>query len=274
MENRSAVARRYAARALAIVRDRAEQARAALVSADRLSAAGPQPRAEPAGPVAGNDDSKGPARSYAGQWNPPTVADAIAQIYNTTDMASFEEGGRLDSEWLRPLVTPESTVLDLGCGIGRVAYYVAPECRKLWAVDVSPRMLELAAERLAARGNVSFAPCKDVEIPDVPSDSVDVAYSLLVLQHLEREDAFLLLEEMYRVLRPGGTVMLTFPNLLSETYLACFLRYAHERASSQLARARLYTPQEVDCVLRAAGFQAPDLEVATEIRVIARKPAG
>lgn len=205
---------------------------------------------------------------YAGSWNPPNVERAIAQIYNTTDFASFEAGGRLDYGRLEPYLRPSDCVLDLGCGIGRVAFYVAERCRALWAVDVSPRMLELCEERLHGWDKVRYALCKDVEIPDVPSGSVDFAYSLLVLQHLEREDAFLLLEELRRVLRPAGRAYLTFPNLLSDTYLECFVTYAHSRASGQLERARLYTPQEVERLLPAAGFKVLSVEVETEIRAL------
>lgn len=205
---------------------------------------------------------------YAGLWNPADETAAQLQIFNTDDPDSFEEGGRWDFDRLRPWFDKDSTVLDLGCGIGRVARYVAPECSLLWAVDASRRMLDLAAERLQDISNVKYAHCHDVTFPDVPSSSVDMAYSLLVLQHLEREDAFLLLEELRRVIRPEGTVILTYPNLLSETYLSGFVNYAHRRESTDPARARLYTPQEVLALLPAAGFRA-EIDEGTEIRVTA-----
>jgi ubiquinone/menaquinone biosynthesis C-methylase UbiE len=205
---------------------------------------------------------------YAALWKPIDETEAILQIYNTSEEASFEEGGRWDFESLAPFLTPSSTVLDLGCGIGRVARYVAPACAKLWAVDVSSRMLELAASRLSSETNIQYALCKDVCIPDVPSGTVDLAYSFLVLQHVEREDAFLLLEELRRVVRPTGTVVLTFPNLLSDTYLECFRQYARAGVSTLRNRARVYTPQEVERIMTAAGFE-PTIEAATEIRVTA-----
>jgi ubiquinone/menaquinone biosynthesis C-methylase UbiE len=132
-------------------------------------------------------------------------------------------------------------------------------------------MLEMASVRLADQRNVQYAICQDVVIPDVPSASVDVAYSLLVLQHLEREDAYLLLQELRRIMRPSGTAILSFPNLLSETYLASFREYARTRVSGVRSRARFYTAPEVECVLGAAGFKA-ELEVGTEIYAVA-KPA-
>ena len=208
------------------------------------------------------------APRYAGHWNPPDEPAALLQIFNTDDPDSFEEGGRWDLERLRPWFDKESTVLDLGCGIGRVARYVAPECSVLWAVDASQRMLDMTAQRLRHLTNVKYAHCHDVTFPDVPSESIDLAYSLLVLQHLEREDAFLLLEELRRVVRPTGTVILTYPNLLSEAYLSGFVDAARKGDAAATARARLYTPQEVEVLLPAAGFRA-EIEAGTEIRVTA-----
>ncbi|HAM01688.1 MAG TPA: hypothetical protein DCQ30_05610, partial [Acidimicrobiaceae bacterium] len=208
---------------------------------------------------------------YGPLWKPADLTEAIGQIYNTTDMESFEQGGKQDAEWLRSFVTESSTVLDLGCGVGRVALYMAPMCRELCAVDASERMLQLATQRLAGCPNVRLVQSADTQIP-VPDDSIDFAYSLLVLQHVEREDAFLLLEELHRVVKPSGRVALTFPNLLSETYMDSFVSYARSRASSQANRARIYTPEEVERVMSTAGF-ASELQVGTEICVVARPNA-
>ncbi|MHB8504900.1 MAG: class I SAM-dependent methyltransferase [Acidimicrobiales bacterium] len=257
--------RRVAVLGLDAVRDRAEKLRQQLSERGSEQPGEVQPPEDPA-PLA-----EQPGRTYADLWSPPTVEEATAQIYNTTDIASFEEGGRFDFDWLTRDLRPEHTALDLGCGIGRVAYYVADYCKYLWAIDVSPRMLEMAQDRLSEFGNVTYSLCRDVVLPEVPTECIDLAYSLLVLQHVEREDAFLLLEELYRVVRPGGQVMLTFPNLLSALYLECFVDCAHRRASSQVNRARPYTPQEVSCVMKAAGFEEPSLEVETEIRVTAAR---
>jgi ubiquinone/menaquinone biosynthesis C-methylase UbiE len=213
-------------------------------------------------------EGQGQGGRYERLWNPPDEESALLQIFNTADLGSFEEGGRWDFDRLRPYFDKDSIVLDLGCGIGRVARYVAPECSVLWATDASQRMLDMMAERLHDLGNIKYALCNDVKFSDVPTESVDFAYSLLVLQHLEREDAFLLLEEIRRVVKPTATVFLTYPNLLSETYMRTFLDYAHSGASVEPARARLYTPQEVAAILPEAGFRA-EIDAEIEIRVVA-----
>jgi ubiquinone/menaquinone biosynthesis C-methylase UbiE len=207
---------------------------------------------------------------YESTWSPPTEAEAKLLIYNTESEESFEQGGLADFECLQPFLPGDAIALDLGCGIGRVARFVAPSCSRLWAVDVSLGMLDMARERLKEFSNVQFVHSEDVHIPIVPSSSVDLAYSFLVLQHVEREDAFLLLEELRRLLKPSGTVVLTFPNLLSDVYLNSFLNYAHNGAAArEPARARTYTPQEVERLMAAAGF-LPEVTAEQEIRVVAR----
>lgn len=207
---------------------------------------------------------------YGAFWSPHDESEARVAILAEEDAARFEASGRADAEQVGRLVHPDATVLDLGCGIGRVARYMAERCRLLWASDASAVMLEMAARRLADRPNVRLVQSRDVAIPEIPDHSVDVAYSILVLQHLEREDAFLLLRELRRVLRPGGAAYLTFPNLLSDAYLRIFLDSVDSRAVANAARTRMYTPEEVTRLLPAAGLRVEGLRAEQEIIVVCR----
>jgi SAM-dependent methyltransferase len=217
----------------------------------------------------GGNPSPGRGDGYVGKWDPSDLAQAMQLIYNTDDVEAFEAGGKNDAESLSKHFDRSSTVLDLGCGIGRVAKYVAPNCETFWGVDVSSEMLEIAQKRLADCPNARWARSTRLGFPDVPSASVDLAYSLLVLQHVEREDAFLLLEELRRVVKPSGTIVVTYPNFLSDVYLAGFLAYAHDSEPLSPVRARAYTPQEVEVLMGAAGF-SPEIVAGNEIWVTAR----
>lgn len=204
---------------------------------------------------------------YGMLWSPANESEARGLILNEVDPAIFERTGRADAERMAPLFGPRDTVLDLGCGIGRVARYVSPLCRRLWAVDASGSMLALAGERLAGLTNVEYARCTGTAIPDLPNDCVDFAYSLITLQHLEREDAFALLRELRRLVRRGGRAYITFPNLLSIEYLEAFVAYVDQGQVANAARARFYTPEEVGRLVPAAGFAVDDLDLGVEIVV-------
>jgi ubiquinone/menaquinone biosynthesis C-methylase UbiE len=204
---------------------------------------------------------------YGKRWVPQDESEAMDQILNNRNADEFEAAGMADAALVQPLLEPTDTVLDLGCGIGRVTRYVAPMCREIWAVDASETMLGYARERLAQLPNVHFALSAGLRFPEVESGSVDLAYSLLTLQHVEREHAFRLLQELHRVLRTGGTALLTYPNLLSEQYLNAFLHYVEVDEVDNPARARFYTPEEVERLLPAAGFSIRELVPETEIVV-------
>jgi ubiquinone/menaquinone biosynthesis C-methylase UbiE len=220
--------------------------------------------------VAAGASGDGGEVGYGGLWRPRDEEEARRLILNDADPEAFERAGRADAERLGELFGPDDVVLDLGCGIGRVARYVAPGCRELWAVDASDAMLAGARRRLAGAGNVRFARCDGTRIPALPDDAVDLAYSLITLQHLEREDAFALLRELRRVVRPGGRAFITFPNLLSDVYLAAFVDQAERGQVANPARARAYTPQEVERLLPAAGFAVERLDASVEIAVVCR----
>lgn len=94
--------------------------------------------------------------------------------------------------------------LDLGCGDGRLSAEI--DAGELTAADVSALALERARRRLP---NARFIELE----PDAPLPLDDAAFDLVLcaetIEHVR--DVQLLLSEMRRVLRPGGTLALTTP---------------------------------------------------------------
>jgi ubiquinone/menaquinone biosynthesis C-methylase UbiE len=93
-------------------------------------------------------------------------------------------------------------VLDLGCGPGQVAAYLTARGVPVVGVDLSPRMLRLATGRAAA----GFV-CADLRPLPVPARSVSAAVAFYSLQHLPRHELGTALDEVRRVLGPGGTLV-------------------------------------------------------------------
>ena len=105
---------------------------------------------------------------------------------------------------------PGMSVLELGCGIGYFTRELARSGADIVAIDVSPELLEIAKVDCAAE-NVRYEiqnACA-LSYPDAVFDSV-VGSS--VLHHLEIKEA---LHEIYRVLKSGGTIYFTEPNMLN-----------------------------------------------------------
>ncbi|MBC7099527.1 class I SAM-dependent methyltransferase [Candidatus Bipolaricaulota bacterium] len=197
-----------------------------------------------------------------------TAMEAILKGVGNED--EFWSSGRKTASRLMNFVNRNSVVLDVGCGIGRVERYLAPYCKEIFGVDISRR--KIAKKSLKNHENVHFIKNNGRDLSIFENNKFDFIFSILVLQHLEKEDAYNYIKEMYRVLKPKGTIYLQFPNLLSEEYFKTFVDYA-EKGSRHATRVRCYTLPEVEKILSSIGFK--DLEITTDgknIIAIAKKP--
>lgn len=105
---------------------------------------------------------------------------------------------------LLALADPAWVVGDLGCGTGQVTEALAPFVRRVVAVDRSPEMLEAARSRLSGASNVDLRLGPLEQLP-LDAQSLDVACLMLVLHYVG--DPRHVLDEAYRVVRPGGRVI-------------------------------------------------------------------
>lgn len=197
--------------------------------------------------------------NYKAVWSglSDTLARAKMHVSGTEDEDALTGSGKVTVNFLseRVSIRPEDTVLEIGCGIGRVAKQLAPRCRKWIGCDVSPNMLKLARERLQEFSNVELVETSGHDLKPIADLSVDVAYCTVVFMHLESWDRYNLVKEAFRVLRPGGRVYLDNANLCSDEGWAVF---EHHRQCSPHARpphmTECSTPQELQEYLRRAGF--------------------
>jgi putative AdoMet-dependent methyltransferase len=97
------------------------------------------------------------------------------------------------------------TVLDMGTGTGAFALVAARYCAKVYAVDLSPAMLDCARQKTAAAGvtNIEFhqGGCLTYEHQADPVDAIVVKF---VLHQLPDFWKMVALRRMYQMLKPGG----------------------------------------------------------------------
>jgi ubiquinone/menaquinone biosynthesis C-methylase UbiE len=101
-------------------------------------------------------------------------------------------------------VGPGDKVVDIATGTGNVAIAAARRGADVVAVDLTPRMVDLARARAAAEGVPLRVVLGDAEDLEFPSASFDVALSACGLWWAPRPDVAV--AEVRRVLRPGGVV--------------------------------------------------------------------
>jgi 2-polyprenyl-3-methyl-5-hydroxy-6-metoxy-1,4-benzoquinol methylase len=160
---------------------------------------------------------------------------------------------------LERLSQPGDTVLEVGCGCGYLALEMARIGRRVIAADVSSVALETARRHAAARRlDIDFRLLGGIGL-DLPDESVDLAYSVEVVEHLHERDVPLHLAEVFRVLRPGGFYWLLTPNALQGRNMEeRFGVHHHEHAEDEPADVHLkeWTYTELAPLLRRAGFES------------------
>jgi SAM-dependent methyltransferase len=102
-----------------------------------------------------------------------------------------------------------SRVLDLGCGTGELARALTVAGLRVAGCDISPRMLRHARDRGGCAGWVRLEP--DWQRLPFASAAFDVVVAASVLEYVGEPAA--VLRECARVVRPGGVVLYTVPDL-------------------------------------------------------------
>jgi ubiquinone/menaquinone biosynthesis C-methylase UbiE len=148
-------------------------------------------------------------------------------------------GGRVDG----------GVALEVGCGRGVGAELILDRfgAARVDAFDLDPKMVALARERLAARGDRVRLWVGDAERIEAPDASYDAVFDFGILHHVP--DWRAALREIRRVLRPGG-------RLYAEEVMAAFIQHP-------LWRRLLEHPQSdrFDAVGFARGLEQAGLRV-------------
>ena len=97
-------------------------------------------------------------------------------------------------------------VADIGAGTGFVAAGLAPLVKRVYVVDGSAAMLEVARKNLSQFDNVEYHEADGDSLP-FPEGSLDAVFANMYLHHTT--DPLAALREMVRVLRPGGRLVIT-----------------------------------------------------------------
>jgi SAM-dependent methyltransferase len=105
---------------------------------------------------------------------------------------------------------PGMTVLELGCGAGYFTQELARSGADIVAIDVSPELLEIARTNCSSP-NVQYQ-IQNAYALSYSEAVFDSVVGSSVLHHLEIEEA---LRDIYRVLKPMGTIYFTEPNMLN-----------------------------------------------------------
>ncbi|CAG0969320.1 hypothetical protein PHYC_01155 [Phycisphaerales bacterium] len=132
---------------------------------------------------------------------------------------------------------PCERALEIACGHGRCTRFLARQCARLWAADLTREVIDACRERLASFTNIDYAQTDGKSLSMIPDNSLDFVFSWDSLVHAEADVMDAYLAELARTLRPGGFGFLHHSNLgaFRDAAGAVSVQHRHWRAESMTA---------------------------------------
>ncbi len=179
---------------------------------------------------------------------PEGAFDSTASLYdawfNTPLGRTVDE---LEKDLLRRFIgpAPGGRALEVGCGTGHFVAELAAQGWTVVGLDLSAEMLAVARDKQAsmvlARADAAALPWRDA--------SFDLVLSVTTLEFMTRRQEAL--QQMWRVLRPGGRLVVGVLNALSPW--AWQRRRESRRSETPFSQAHFFAPREFVRLLGGLG---------------------
>lgn len=136
----------------------------------------------------------------------PETLEAFNQAYNSTEMYYGWETRTEFNDFVSQMNYSMATALDIGCGEGRYAIYLAERGFVVTAVDVTRVGLDKLCE-IASEKKLNIV-CKfqDLREFDFRSNEYDIIVAATILDHLEQLTRQRVISGIKKALKPGGAV--------------------------------------------------------------------
>lgn len=147
-------------------------------------------------------------------WSVITNENFKSHTLSEKSIENFFNTGKQHIDYLEKILNDHNmtfknnTVLDFGCGIGRLMKNLYPICREVYGMDVSASHLDLAKKHVPG---ANFYLVDDFEkLPEI-TEKPDIIYSILTLQHNRPELIKKYSKMLINMLKPSGIALLHIP---------------------------------------------------------------
>jgi 2-polyprenyl-3-methyl-5-hydroxy-6-metoxy-1,4-benzoquinol methylase len=150
------------------------------------------------------------------------------------------------------------SIIECGAGSGYNSCLMALEGAKTTVIDSSPEAIKYAkivASRMKVNKKMRFI-CEDI-LNFKPTKTFDLAWNCGVIEHYSDRDAILIIEKMVTLVKSGGRIIITIPNLLSPEGIYRMLKKIIKR---ERISERYITPTHLKKIMELARL--------TEVKII------
>ena len=177
--------------------------------------------------------------------------DRIAESYAkkpVRDEAAYQKKLAVTRDYFRP----DMEVLEFGCGTGSTAIAHAPYVKRILAIDISSKMIEIAKGKAGAAGveNVAFE-VATIENFSAPEGSFDVIMGHSILHLLADTEAAI--AKVHQLLKPGG-VFVSSTVCIAERMAWFKLIAPLGKALGLIPLVKVFNRKHLEESLTAAGF--------------------
>ncbi len=211
---------------------------------------------------------------YSAVWDSLSLTSDSAAFAATgySDESSLQTSGKQVAARIAAAISLKASddVLEIGCGVGRVGWAIAQECRSWIGCDISKTMLSHAQRRLAGLSNVRFVHLQKANLGEILDASVDVVYCTNMLAHLDQMERWQYVTEARRILRPSGRLYIDTIALNSPEGWAMLLNNLEQRRNGVEA-PYIPIPSTTDELIaygNRAGFAASQTEQRDSLLIL------
>ncbi|WP_178086916.1 class I SAM-dependent methyltransferase [Methylacidimicrobium tartarophylax] len=193
---------------------------------------------------------------------PPRESEELAARYEAVSTPQFIQGQKLISLLS---IEPGDSVLDLGCGTGRLAQHVAnlvgPQ-GKVLGIDPSFQRIAIAKRREAA--GLSFEVAGSDNLSAFASSSFDRVYLNYVFHWIDKKEETL--RQIYRILKPGGRIGISTGSKNQPSRVRKLIRASIREVLGEVPPDLFVSPfqmsqKELRTLAEQAGFRNVDCQV-------------
>lgn len=147
--------------------------------------------------------------------------------------------------YVKPYLHENSYVCEIGPGGGRYTSRIIDQCAALSCVDVSSRMLAKIQQRFGDLEKLHLFKNDGIRLSPIDDETVDLVYSFNLFLQLELEVIYSYLDEVQRILKPGGVAIIHYATLSSNEGITYFQEHYQEWLFSPKPRG-CFTPLSLD----------------------------